>query len=168
MKRLCFLSPNIDHARQVVKDLKSNGIPEKHIYVLAKYGIDIDDLPDAGPVADDFLPAYKRGLKLGGTAGVLVGLTMMAFPPSGIVVGGGLVLLTGLWAAGIGGILAGIAGGSFPNSRLKSFESAIEQGQILIMGDIPDDEVEKFEALIKRLDPSVDVVGIEPPDRLIP
>ena len=36
MKRLCFLSPDINHTRKVVADLKSNGIPEKSIYVLAK------------------------------------------------------------------------------------------------------------------------------------
>lgn len=168
MKRLCFLSPDVSHSRQVVEDLKNNGIPQKHIYALAKYGVDLDDIPDAGPDSDDFLPAYKRGLEFGGTAGVLVGLTALAFPPSGIVVGGGLVLLMGLWAAGVGGIMAGIAGGSFSNSKLKSFESAIDEGQILIMADVPDHDVERFEEIIKRLDPEVTVEGIEPPATLIP
>lgn len=168
MKRLCFLSPDLSHARQVVEDLKSSGIPEKHIYVLAKYGVDIDDLPDAGPDSDDFLPAYKRGLELGGTAGLLVGLTALAFPPSGIVVGGGLVLLIGLWGAGVGGILTGIAGGSFSNSKLKSFESAIDEGKLLIMADMPKKDVEKFEEIIKRLDPEVEIEGIEPSAKLIP
>lgn len=168
MKRLCFLSPDLDHARQVVKDLKSNGIKEKHIYALAKYGVDLDGMPDAGPASNDFLPAYKRGLELGGSAGVLVGLAALAFPPAGIVVGGGLVLLIGLWGAGIGGILTGIAGASFSSSKLESFESAIDEGQILILADVPKHEVEKFEAIIKKLDPEVAVEGIEPPAKLIP
>tara|TARA_R100001377_G_C3191767_1_gene110899 strand:+ start:808 stop:1314 length:507 start_codon:yes stop_codon:yes gene_type:complete len=168
MKRLCFLSPDLSHARQVVVDLKNNGIPEKHIYVLAKYGVDIDDLPDAGPESDDFLPAYKRGLELGGSAGLLVGLTALAFPPAGIVVGGGLVLLISLWGAGVGGVLTGIAGGAFPSSKLKAFESAIDDGKLLVMADVPQKEVSKFEALIKKLDPEVEVEGIEPPATLIP
>lgn len=168
MKRLCFLSPDVSHARQVVADLKSNGIPEKHIYVLAKYGTDIEDLPDAGADFDDFLPAYTRGLELGGTAGLLVGLTAFAFPPAGMVVGGGLVLLVGLWGAGIGGVLTGIAGGGFPSSRLKSFETAIDEGKLLIMADVRKDEVKRFEGIIKRLDPEVEVEGIEPPATLIP
>ena len=168
MKRLCFLSPDLSHARQVVADLKSNGIPEKHIYVLAKFGVDIDDLPDAGPESDDFLPAYKRGLELGGSAGLLVGLTALAFPPAGIVVGGGLVLLISLWGAGVGGVLTGIAGGAFPSSKLKAFESAIDDGKLLVMADVPQREVSKFEALIKKLDPEVEVEGIEPPATLIP
>lgn len=168
MKRLCFLSPDLGHARQVVEDLKNHGIPQKHIYALAKYGVDIDDLPDGGPDSDDFLPAYKRGLELGGTAGVLVGLTALAFPPTGIVVGGGLILLIGLWGAGIGGILTGIAGASFSSSKLQSYESAIEEGQILIMADVPKSDVEKFEEIIKALDPEVEVEGIEPSAKLIP
>jgi len=168
MKRLCFLSPDLSHARQVVEDLKNNGIPEKHIYVLAKYGVDIEDLPDAGPESDDFLPAYRRGLELGGTAGLLLGLTALAFPPAGIVVGGGLVLLIGLWGAGIGGILTGIAGGAFPNSKLKAFEAAIDAGKLLVMADVPKKDVEKFEGIIQRLDPAVEVDGIEPPSKLIP
>jgi hypothetical protein len=168
MKRLCFLSPDLEHAHRVVKDLKSEGIPEKHIYALAKYGTDMEDLPDAGPESDDFLPAYKRGLELGGTAGLLVGLTAMAFPPSGIIVGGGLALLIGLWGAGVGGLLTGLAGAAFPSSRLTEFETAIDQGQILIMADVTRDEVEKYEALIKQRDPEVSVEGIEPPAPLIP
>lgn len=168
MKRLCFLSPDLDHARKVVADLKDNGIPEKHIYALARYGVDLEDLPDAGPESDDFLEAYKRGLEFGGSAGLLAGLTALAFPPGGIVVGGGLVLLLGLWGAGLGGMLTGIAGASFPSSRLQSFESAIEEGQILIMADVPKDEVEKYEDLIKSHDPEVSVEGIEPHAPLIP
>ncbi len=168
MKRLCFVSPDVDHARRAVADLKDNGIPEKHIYALAKEGTEMDDLPDAGPESNDFIPAYKRGLELGGTAGVLAGVTALVFPPSGIVVGGGLVALLGLSGAGLGGILTGLAGASFPSSRLKSFETDIEQGRVLLMADVPSKEVEKFESLIQKLDPEVRVEGIEPSAPLIP
>jgi hypothetical protein len=168
MKRLCFLSPDVEHARRVVDDLRDNGVPEQRIYALARYGTEMEDLPDAGPESDDFLPAYKRGLELGGTAGLLLGLTAMAFPPGGIVVGGGLAVLIGLWGAGVGGLLTGLAGAAFPSSRLSEFEDAIEQGRILIMVDVAKDEVSKFEKLIQRLDPEVSVEGIEPPSTLIP
>jgi hypothetical protein len=167
MKRLCFLSPDLEHARQVVEDLKANDIPEDRIYVVAR-DIDLEGLPDAGPESDDFLPAYRRGIELGGTAGLLVGLTAMAFPPSGIVVGGGLALLIALWGAGVGGLLTGLAGAAFPSSRLSEFELAIEQGEILIMADVPKGQVKKYETLIKQLDPVVSVEGIEPPATIIP
>jgi hypothetical protein len=168
MKRLCFLSPDLEHARRVVADLKANGVAERHIYAVARYGADLDDLPDAGPESDDFIHAYRRGVELGGSAGLLVGLAALAFPPSGIVVGGGLVLLVGLWGAGLGGLLTGIAGAAFPSSRLEAFAASIQQGQILVMADVPASEVHHYEALIKAHDPAVTVEGIEPPAPLIP
>lgn len=168
MKRLCFLSPDLEHARKVVADLRNNGIEEQHIYALARHGVDMEDLPDAGLEADDFLAGYKRGLTLGGSAGVLAGLTALAFPPAGIVIGGGFVMLTGLFGAGIGGLLTSMAGAAFPSSRLQEFEQAIEDGNILIMVDVPASEVGVFETLIKDLDPEVSVEGIEPPAKLIP
>lgn len=168
MKRLCFLSPDLDHTRQVVRDLKHAGIPEKHIYVVAKQGVELEDLPDAGPEADDFLPAYERGLAFGGAAGLLAGLFALAFPPTGVVMGGGAVLLTGLFGAGLGGLLSGIAGAAFSSSRLSQFESAIDAGQLLVMADVPRDEVSRYEALIRAADPEVEVMGIEPKAPIIP
>lgn len=168
MKRLFFLTADVAHARRVVESLKRIAVPEEHIYVLARYGVELDDLPDEGPQGDDFMPAYKRGLGLGGTAGVLAGLAALVFPPAGIVVGGGLVVLTGLWGAGIGAMLAGIAGGAFPNSRLASFEAAIEAGKVLVSADVPNDEEEKFLQVIRTLAPDIEISGIEPPAALIP
>jgi hypothetical protein len=168
MKRLCFLSPDIDHARQVVGDLKRNDIPEKHIYVIAKHGIELEDLPDAGPESDDFLPAYERGVAIGGATGLVAGLFALAFPPTGVVLGGGAVLLIGLFGAGLGGLLTGIAGAAFPSSRLEEFEARIDEGRLLIMADVPRDEVDRYEALIKSADPEVEVMGIEPTAPVIP
>ncbi len=168
MKRLCFLSPDLDHTRQVIADLKANGIPQKHIYTIAKHTADLASLPDAGPEADDFLQAWERGIAFGGTAGLFAGLAALAFPPAGIVVGGGLVLLFGLFGAGVGAMLTSIAGAAFPSSRLQEFETAIENGKILVMVDVPKSEVGKYEALIKSQDPQVSVEGIEPPAHIIP
>lgn len=168
MTRLCLLSPDIAHTHRVVDVLKANNIPETHIYVLASHGVDLEDLPDAGPELNDFLPAYKRGLAFGGTAGLLAGLVAMAFPPAGVVVGGGAVLLVSLFGAGLGGLLTGLAGSAFPSSRLSEYEAAIEQGQLLVMVDVSKDEIERFTALIEDVVPDVDVVGIEPPAPLIP
>ena len=168
MKRLCFLSPDLKHCRQVVADLRNNGIPDKHIYVVASHGVDMEDLPDAGPEADDFLPAYERGVAFGGVAGLLAGLVALAFPPTGVIIGGGAVLLISLFGAGVGGFLTGLAGAAFSSSRLTEFEAAIEQGKILVMADVPAEEVERYESLIRSADPDVDVMGIEPHAPVIP
>jgi len=168
MKRLCFLSPDVAHARKVVADLKSDGIADKHIYAIAKSGTPLEDLPDGGPDTDDFLPAFERGVALGGATGAFLGLLAMVFPPAGIVVGGGAVLLIGAMGASVGGLLTGMAGASFHSSRLATFERQIEQGKVLVMVDVPKDRVDHVNQLIKRQDPEVEIEGIEPPPPILP
>lgn len=168
MKRLCFLSPDIEHTRRVVGDLRDAGIPETHIYVLARHDVELEDLPDAGPETNDFLPAYERGVTFGAVAGLLAGLLAFVFPPARIAIGGGAILLTTLFGAGLGGFMSALAGASFPSSRLSAFQDAIEAGEILVMVDVPTPEVEQYQALIRRTDPDVEVLGLEPRARLIP
>ena len=168
MKRLCLLSPDLEHARAVVKDLKEAGFDEKHIYAIARSDMPLADLPDAGPENDDFLPAFERGIALGGAAGLFAGLVALAFPPAGIVVGGGGVLLIGVMGASLGGLLTGMAGAAFPSSRLKAFEKDIEAGKILIMVDVLRDQLDEVTDLIELIEPAIEIEGIEPPAPLIP
>lgn len=167
MKRLCFLSPDVAHARSVVQDFLDDGIEEKHIYTL-RPGTALQDLPDAGDEDNDFLPAFKRGISLGGVAGLFVGLVAMALPATGIIVGGGGVLLIVIAGASYGGLLSLMAGASFSNSRLKVFEKDIEDGKILVMVDVPLNRVTHVNRMIKRLEPDIKIEGIEPPTSLIP
>jgi len=174
MKRLCFLSPDLLHAQRVVNDLREAGIAEKQIYVIAKSdsaGLNsgvLTDLPDEGPEGDDFLAGYERGLAFGGTAGLLAGLLIVTFPPAGLVLGGGAILLIQLAGAGLGGLLAGIAGAAYHNSRLEKFESALDSGQILIMVDVPRRETQRIEEIIRKQDPQILIEGVEPPAPVIP
>lgn len=168
MKRLCFMSPDHKHATAVVADLKADGIDQRHIYAVARSNTLLEDLPDGGGEDNDFIPAFKRGITLGGAAGVFAGLLAVAFPPTGIVIGGGAVLLLGAMGASMGGLLTGMAGASFPNSRLQAFEQDIDDGKILIMVDVPDERVDHINQLISQLDPSIEIEGVEPPAPFLP
>ncbi len=168
MQRLCFLSPDVDHARYAIDVLREEGVPDAHLYVVANHDVTMEGLPDAGPENDDFLPAYERGLALGGVGGLLAGLMVMAFPPAGVAVGGGALLLVTLFGAGFGGLLTGLAGASFPSSRLEQFRDAIDAGRLLIMADVPDELVDTCKAVVHAIDPSIDIVGIEPPAPIVP
>jgi len=168
MKRLCFLSPDISHARKLVSLLKSSSIPQQHIYLLAREDINLEELPDSGPESDDFLPAYERGLALGGVAGLIAGLFALVLPPAGLVIGGGTVLMITLYGSGIGAFLTGLAGAAFPSSRLQQFEDDIEAGKILILVDVPKSQVDYYQKLIRQEDPELEVHGIEPPPPLFP
>ncbi len=167
MKRLCFVSPDLGHAHHVVNELKGDGIEERHIYVVAREGMDLEGLPDAGPENDDFLPAYERGIAVGGTGGLLAGLFALSVPGAPVI-GGGTALLFGLYGAGLGGLLTGIAGASFSSTRLRKFREEIESGKLLVMADVPADRVDHFEELIRSVDSEVEVAGIEPEAPIIP
>lgn len=174
MKRLCFLSPDSSHAHRVVTDLLETGIPEKHIYVVARSEVvglrdmSVADLPDEGPEGDDFLAGYERGLALGGTAGLFAGLLVVTFPPAGLALGGGAILLMELAGAGVGGLLSGIAGAAFQSSRLRTFEDALEEGKVLVLVDVPKNDVGRIEELVHSHDPEVVIEGVEPPIPIIP
>lgn len=168
MKRLCFLSPDNEHAVAVVASIRQHGIDERHIYAIGNADSRLGELPDGGPDDNDFVPAMERGIAIGGATGLFLGLCALAFPPYGFVVGGGAVLLIGAMSASLGGILTGIAGASYPNSRLKVFEDEIASGKILIMVDVPANQVTRINHLIQSHHPTVDVEGIEPRAPLLP
>ena len=168
VKRLCFLSPDVAHARNAISALRKAGIGDQHLYVVARHGVDLEDLPDAGPEDNDFLPAYERGLALGGAGGLLAGLLVMAFPPAGLALGGGALIFATLYSAGFAGLLSGLVALSVPSSRLAGFQDAIANGALLILADVPAKDVARCEAAVRALDPQIDMVGWEPPAPIFP
>ncbi|MDG4596054.1 MAG: DUF1269 domain-containing protein [Candidatus Contendobacter sp.] len=164
MKRIYFLVPDIDLARLIVNELLVARIEERHIHILAKRGTPLEDLPEASFLQkSDFIPAMERGLALGGTIGTLAGLVAVALGPFSLVVaGGGIVLASGLAGAGVGAWLSGMVGLNIGNTRLKRFEEAIEQGELLMMIDVPRDRVEQISKLVATHHPEAHLEGTEP------
>ncbi len=163
MNRICFLSPDVAHTERFVKLLLQCGITKAHIHVVANDDVVADNLPDAGAESNDFLPAYVRGVSIGSVVGLLAGLTAVAFPPAGVVLGGGAILVSTLAAAGLGGLGSGIAGAGFTNSSLNEFKDAIAAGQLLVMADLPPGRVDEIQFAIRQADPSIQLMGVEPP-----
>jgi hypothetical protein len=168
MQRLCFLSPDIAHARHAVSALRRAGISDTHIHVIASHDVPLEDLPDAGPESNDFLPAFERGLALGGAGGLLAGLLAVAFPPAGLAFGGAALIFATLYSAGFGGLLSGLTGLSVPSSRLAGFRDAISNGAVLILADVADKDIARCQAAVRAFDAQIDILGLEPPAPIIP
>lgn len=163
MRRLYFLLPNTDVARDVVNELLLARVEERHIHILAREGVALGDLPEASLLQkSDFVPAVERGLAVGGATGALAGIAAMTFPPAGLVLGGGAVLGIALAGAGVGAWVSGMIGSDAPNTQLKEFESAIEKGELLMMVDVPKARVDEIDALIIRTHPESEIEGTEP------
>jgi hypothetical protein len=161
MKRIYFLVPTIEITHKIVEELQSEGIEEHHIHILAKRDTPLEGLPEAGvSIKTDFLPAVERGIALGGTTGLLAGLIGLRF--AGFAIAGGPLLATIVAGATIGSMMAGLAGMNSGNSRLKKFEAAIEQGELLVLVDIPQERIEAIKNLVKNHHPDAEFEGVEP------
>lgn len=161
MRRLYFLLPDLAITHKVVDELLLAHIPEKHIHVIARENTRLGDLPEASLIQkSDFVPAMERGLALGGATGVVAGLIAVAIP--GVVVAGGALLAMGVVGAGMGAWLGGMIGMDVENSHVRQFESAIRDGQILMLVDVPKDRVTKVQDAIREHHPEVDFEGTEP------
>lgn len=161
MKRIYFLVPNIAVTHKIVDELRSEGIEDRHIHILAKRDTPLEDIPEAGvSIKTDFVPALERGAALGGMTGLLGGLVGLRF--AGFVIAGGPILGLIMAGATIGSLMGGLAGMNSGNSRLKKFEEDIEQGQLLILLDVPKERIDEISQLITKHHPEAVFEGIEP------
>jgi hypothetical protein len=80
---------------------------------------------------------------------------------AGFVIAGGPILGLIMAGATIGSLMGGLAGMSSGNSRLKKFEEAIEQGQLLVLLDVPKERINEITQLINKHHPEVIFEGIE-------
>lgn len=163
MRRLYFLLPDLQTARQVVDELLIKRIDDHHIHMVAKEGTPMSDLPEANLLQkSDFIPAVERGLAVGGVTGILAGIAAVTFPPAGLVLGGGAILGTSLAGAGIGAWVSGMIGVDVPNSQIDRFKQAIADGEILAMVDVAKDRVDEIEKLVHQHHPHAEMGGTEP------
>jgi hypothetical protein len=165
MRRLYFLIPTIDSAKTIVDELLLARIEERHIHIAAKdhHALTEAHLPEASLLQEsDFVPAVERGLAIGGATGVLAGIAAVTIPGAALALGGGAILGIGLAGAGVGAWMSGMIGVSVPSSRLKEFESAIDEGNLLMMVDVPKSRVDEITELVKSHHPEAHIEGTEP------
>ncbi|MCD2451698.1 general stress protein [Methylicorpusculum oleiharenae] len=161
MRRIYFLAPDIKTTHKIVDDLRAEGLEEHHMHILAKRDTPLEDMPEASEFQKtDFIPAVERGAALGAATGLLAGLVGLRF--AGFAIAGGPVLGVLFYGATIGAMMSGLAGLEVGNSRVKDYADAIENGQVLIMVDIPKDRIDTIRQVIVKHHPAAKFEGIEP------
>jgi len=141
-KRLYFLLPDLEEAQKTVDELLLARIDEQHIHVMAKDGTDLADLPEATIFqSSDIVHGVETGIVIGGLSGLVGSIIAITALQIGSIMGL-IVLGCTLFGAGIGVWTAGMIGSSTKNSRLKDFESSMEEGKILLMADVPMDKID--------------------------
>jgi hypothetical protein len=161
MRRIYFLSPDIETTHKIVDELRAEGIEDRHMHVLAKRDTPLQDLPEASVFQKtDFIPAMERGAALGGTTGLIAGLIGLRF--AGFAIAGGPLLGILFYGATIGTIMSGLAGLQVGNSKVKKYADAIENGELLVMVDIPKERIESISKSIIKHHPTAHFEGVEP------
>ncbi len=162
-RRIYFLVPNTQSARQVRDELLLDRIEDRHIHVLAREDIPLYGLNEASILQkSDFVHGAETGLAVGGGIGIVAGLVAVFFPPAGVDLQLVTILLTALLGAAFGAWVASMVASSIPNSRLKAFESAIAAGLVLMMVDVPPGRLDEIRKRVMAHHPEALNSGMEP------
>lgn len=163
MRRLYLLLPNVDVCRALVKDLLDASFKHRHIHVIGNLFTPLEGLPEASLLQKtEFAHGIELGLSVGGVAGLLGGLLAVSFPVSGIVLGGGALLVSALAGAGSAAIVSALIAKDIPSHTLRTFEQAISSGQVLLLVDVPRHQVKSTVALIRRQHSEARIAVIQP------
>lgn len=162
-RRMYFLLPDVKRARSVYKELLQARIDEKHIHVVAKEGTPLGDLPEAGVLEkSDAFHGAGLGLLAGAVTGALAGLMVFLFPPSGLAMGLGIILIMGVLGAIMGIWVSGMIGASTPSTHLEAFSDEIARGKVLLIVDVPRDRKDEISRMIRKHHPEADMRGMDP------
>jgi len=162
--RIYWLLPDLESAQLTMDDLLLARIGERRIHFVASEDSDMSGLHAASVLqTSDVVRAAEMGLIIGAGVGALLGVLVAVFYPivgdkpqwglaAALAVAGALF---GIWTSTMIGV-------STPSKRLARFTPQIEQGQILLMVDVPMWRVAAIEARLRALHPEAHLEGTEP------
>jgi len=161
-RRLYYLLPDSGSARRIMDDLLLARIEEKHIHFLARPGTPMEGLHEANVLqTTDVVHGAQQGALIGAALGCALGLFLVYFVITVPAWQVATVFLASAAGAGFGMWTASLAGAAVPNSRHKAFEAEIEQGQILLIVDVPEHKVNAVHELVGRTHPEAVDKGVE-------
>jgi hypothetical protein len=158
-ERLFFMFPDIGHTREVVNELLLKRIDIGHMHILAKDGLALGDLPSASLwQKSDVSHAGFVGIIAGGATGAVC--SMVAYNVLDVALGSAILGFTllgvcfGVWVSTMIGV-------GLPNSQLQKYTKSISDGELLLMVDVPKNQVHEVEALVEKTHPEAKFGGIQ-------
>lgn len=163
-RRIYWLLPDVASARKTMDDMLLARIDERHMHFVGREDIDLSGLHAANILqTSDVVRAAQMGALIGAVLGAAAGIMVAWYlPAAGEPPKWGLVVVLAMVGAAFGTWASSMIGVSTPSQRLRRFEPAIEQGQILLMVDVPRGRVEEIESRLQTLHPEAHLEGIEP------
>ena len=143
-----------EQARQAVSELEAAGIASSDISLLANKHVsaqyaDVDDASKAAAGAG-------IGAVVGGTAGLLAGIGLLAIPGLGPVVAAGWLASTALGAVAggaTGGIVGALVEAGVPEEHAHVYSEAVRRGGTLLSVKIDESRAERVHSILDRYQP---------------
>ena len=155
MRTVSRLFDSYEQARQAVTDLKSAGIPESDISIVAN---NVDKSHDSdGDGVDDRAEGAGTGAgvgaTLGGAAGLLTGLGILAIPGVGPVVAAGWLASTALGAlagGAAGGVIGALTQAGVDEEDAHVYAEGVRRGGTLVTVRADEDVATRADAILDR------------------
>lgn len=152
MRRLYYLAPSIDSAKEISRDLHQHGVSDWRFHILCKddKGVTTHRLHAASALQrTDLVRILERGLLCGLVTGLLIlfpAAYLKTFTLESWMLISGFCMLVGAWVGGIGGI-------SNSHYVTRRFDEDIERGRYLIMVDVRKQHIPLIKELMQRHHP---------------
>jgi len=158
-RRLYFLLPDNVHAAALISDLESRGIERNHMHAIAGRGGDVSGLPAASHMQHNDTGARIERYLWSGNLLVffvaliaLVVLALLPLPAWWLLLPGAIMLACFL--SGLEFVMR------TPNVHLEEFKSALRHREILLMIDVPVEQVAEVENQVHRRYPEAMAGGV--------
>jgi hypothetical protein len=163
-RRIYYVLPNIAAARAMLDELLLARIEERHIHFMAREGTLPKDMPDCSfVIKTDLIHGAQLGVVIGGIVGFLAGVLLVLMPPEGLTMRTAAILLMALGGALFGAWASGMNACAIPNKKLEKYADRIQNGEVLMMVDVPLRRIREIEDMIAARHPDFSFGGEEPP-----
>ena len=164
MKRMYYLTPNLDSTEQISKDLHEEGITDWNFHVHSKdeAGLYKRHIHSANYIHKlDIVRYGERGAIVGfviSLAAVAYVVTAEPFGPEGT--GSMVYLAICAFLTLFGAWVGGLAGLTHENQKIAMFHEDVDRGKYLLLIDVRQDEEDKVKSLMARKHPEAELKRI--------
>ncbi len=157
-RRLFFLLPDVEHAREVVSELNQMGIDQTHMHVIACDNIDTTGLPPSTPLQkQDGIYKIEQFMWNANLAVFALSLFFTLYLFLNNSPAAALIPLTIMIITFVSGCIFML---KVPSIHLSEFETAISHGEILLVVNTRKNQVHQLENFVQHEHPEVIPAGI--------
>ena len=135
-ERYFFFARDFESTKQIIDDLRSFGVTEEDLHVIANDEVVLEPLPEPDIThRSDVVDAAKRGAATGGAMGLLGSIVAVTVPPAGLTLGGGAILAGTALGTALGTWFSTLIGVSVPNQDVEDYRHRIDRGELMVIVD---------------------------------